>query len=844
MNQSFGPMCSSSSPTVTVSSQGGPGSTRGSVRDGITSDSETASPSVIFRTASFSSRSTPKPIYEIELNPDGSGRVAVGGPENDAGAKKEEEKITAISAVSGHGGGDDGSSVVSGMNAPFTPSSPERGRTSGRNMFAKPPGSGSKGSRSPRRRSKASASTCGSDVSSSEVSVPYGSDGTRPSTLAEAAASAAASVGLPASARRSHARPYVTSCVTSPIHPDGKNVRSVSVASEPGAGSDEPPSMPPLPPNVNQVAKREVAVADEAATRSTEKPVNPWAGVLAGFACLTVTDQGSPCEDSAAGSGGSWQLNAFGSQQSPGSSFSRLSSTPSSRLPEIGDDDDDDVVEVGVARREKRGSYSHRRPPYPDTGGGDSGTAAVTLPLEKSPGKTRSRPVTPILTPVVEGLAEEDSFSDSETESEFSSRASSASGVSGARRAPRDPAALLAAAIERAGQVAAIPPPSSGSPGLVKRHLSVVQEVPAEAVILTSPLQSMSSIHKNRREERDSYGEAPSSPTESTSPIPPPAQRPESGEARDRGYPVSSGAFFGEKKSTTAKTRRVKGSPVKGVSPASADGATVSPRATGAVAVKASDSVIDMDIEEGEKVAEGANSCHNRVDDDTPRLVTPPTGSPPRPRAMSVREQTPSPPSPPETALQAEAKHAGFSLMSALSTFLGRKENARSPGNVPDENVPEKVPTVTDGPDDDVPANITVSSSSHTLKVWPDAPAGSSKLSLDSVVGDESTSEPLPVTPRHGLPALSLSSGRNGEMRRVMAPGNFGSAFRTELVALEICYTDQHCVDVRGEVEEAMATLLHVVGSHRCIASRKSGRFMYIQTLLRGCLFLCGHLSF
>lgn len=115
--------------------------------------------------------------------------------------------------------------------------------------------------------------------------------------------------------------------------------------------------------------------------------------------------------------------------------------------------------------------------------------AAAAMPpstpasLERALAISRSHAVTGDLTPVAETNAEDGGgfFSDSEEESEVSSVHSStvSGGGSGARKVSRDPAALLAAAVEKARQIAGIPPPCSRSMAHTG-PLPPVDEVPIE----------------------------------------------------------------------------------------------------------------------------------------------------------------------------------------------------------------------------------------------------------------------------------------------------------------------------------------------------------------------------
>ncbi|CAM9194154.1 unnamed protein product, partial [Laminaria digitata] len=84
-----------------------------------------------------------------------------------------------------------------------------------------------------------------------------------------------------------------------------------------------------------------------------------------------------------------------------------------------------------------------------------------------------------------------------DTDSDISSLVSSVSGSGtgaggGGRRHGRDPAALLASAVARAGQVKSIPAPSAGSPEQAGRRLPPLEEgVPLSRAML-SPSYVMS----------------------------------------------------------------------------------------------------------------------------------------------------------------------------------------------------------------------------------------------------------------------------------------------------------------------------------------------------------------
>lgn len=618
-DQSF----ATTSPTATDSSQG-PGSARISPNANVTSNSH------------FGGRVFDTPIYEIDLEDAGEeDTTTVDGDNGNADGRGAQSNN-----VSGDGngsvGGDDFTRLTldGSRDMGLTLSTSPKARSTGRNMFAGPPGSSPRHCRSPGAKSplassprsnspRANSPGARSDMSlASHVSgsTAYGRNGEALSTLGAAAALAAAHVGLPASAY--HSPRTMASNGVSPLRNgassagDGSDnvgggegfgssslVNEVGKDSGTGSGSNgggtietPPPAMPPLPSNVSQLAaqfdmKSEGAsshaagdatttagVAATAATaaagaatgaamsaaatmatrngkvtkevygkddaQSSSKPeasTLPWGGYLSGFSCLSVSEQiNTPSADTASGSPNPWM---WGTGVTPGTtpgaapdetapsmspSSSRVSPTPVSRLPQVDDEDDDDNDDDrdhqgGKNYPFKRASSRELGLSAFDSGAGsvdsaedamatsaaerDISTAGLSRSLQRVIAMSRERVITPELTPVKEGVREQSGFfSDSDTESEVSSRASSACGTAG-RRASRDPAALLAAAIAKAGQIAAIPPPSAGSPGQDGKALKPVKEVPGEDSSVTITCVSTRMTALEEKGEGDAEGE-------------------------------------------------------------------------------------------------------------------------------------------------------------------------------------------------------------------------------------------------------------------------------------------------------------------------------------------------
>ena len=414
----------------------------------------------------------------------------------------------------------------------------------------------------PSGRSDLSTSTYSSGDSGSATTF---SGETRPKTLAAAAASAAATVGIPCSSFRpgvvSVSCPAYTSPIesrtgsspasrtdaTTPKTSENKTAESPqalrsndldethinrvddeadtdsgeapgkassarslgNTESENSACSGEPPSMPPLPPNTNQLVKKDAQeytllaattlgssrtpgaggdgdgskedenqveeIRSAAVLDSSEsKRATPLGGVLSNFACLRG-DQASPCATPRNAAVRSWCGVV----------------TPGSRLPE--DDDNDRAIDDEPSVEGKSTALaSSRLPPRPPAKdkddkigvrvGGGNVAAGGRLTLERALAISRPRSMSPELTPVAEGESEDKASTDSETESEISSRASPLSSVGGSRHASRDSNVL-----SRARQIASIPPPSAGSPGTVGVSLAVVSECSSDGMRELSP---------------------------------------------------------------------------------------------------------------------------------------------------------------------------------------------------------------------------------------------------------------------------------------------------------------------------------------------------------------------
>ena len=383
----------------------------------------------------------------------------------------------------------------------------------------------------PCERSDVSSSTFASGVKG-EPAVAYSTDAVTMSTLAAAAAVAAANVGLPETTYR-------------PPHSANSSPRrrsTGSVESEDSHGSGAPPSMPPLPPNQNQLSQKEKdggglsgrgggggeggqarvtvvtgnrrgAGGRRGAHGSSDVPkeLPSWGGVLSGFACLSLTEDPSTSTAAAGGetstaSRGSWVTSdstGSHSNSSGTSASSYLSSVPGSRLPEVSSESDDDEQPGRASITSVVNRHLARLPASSGSGGGGGGGVGAGTPgdrrgnsssrpisLDRAIAFSRGRTITPDLTPVAEVAGEDNAFfSDSDTDSDISSLASSVSGAggsnSGGRRISRDPAMLLAAAIAKAGQVESIPAPSAGSPEQRRRLPPLEEGVPLSRAMLS-----------------------------------------------------------------------------------------------------------------------------------------------------------------------------------------------------------------------------------------------------------------------------------------------------------------------------------------------------------------------
>ena len=816
--------CTATSPTVTASSldpSSAPGF--GGSEGGFSPQITLASGGGHFNSSSshhFGSsghfNNVSSPIYEIDLEADESG-----GPSATAGDAGESKERAAQSPIAGGGAAGDGDNHGTGDSASSVGSASCRSpRKSGRNMFAKAPGSTSH-SRSgsshgtPTSPSARSAATDTSDVNGDAAS---GGGGGGPfSVLEKAAATAEVKVGVHSPTGRA-VQAFVNSSANggSGDAYDGSVEGSVrgGGGGDDGSSVDEPPpSMPPLPTggvgNGRTDAARATAVAAAAATamamsngKSTKPdtgegprgtvsaapsprgaPAAPFGGVLSGFGCMAP--QISPRAGSAP----------------------QISPRAGSRLPEIDDmdlDEDDDMdlsednhdVQAAIAAKAGApGSPSScslpRPPPYPETSaerldrvgeGAASASASAGMTLEAAIAKSRSRMITPDLTPIAE-LAENDFFTDSETESEISSRASSVSSSRSRRRVPRDPAALLAAAMEKAGQVAAIPPPSAGSPGQVGRPLSAVQEVPIEAVPLpglvdadaeadaeptdlatprqwTGMFQNEGSVTTTAAPASPPppSTQAPLTPKESVgadaaaaaAPIPRPAQRP-AGQVS----PSSGGS---------AESARLAGLGA-GAGAVAADGAGAAKAYSGSPSPARSRQEEEDEEKEHElwEKAMAMEEAHKKagvpVEDGAPKLDSPSaaptqaggleraataaaaaaaaTAAVPVPNASDAQTTAPAKAGAPKPAgftLEAP-KLPGFSLMGALASFLGKKDTDTKAAPAPvvvaeEEEEEEKTEETETVVTIDVPPELGSRSSasefsgspeSHTLELWPDA---------------------------------------------------------------------------------------------------------------------------
>lgn len=593
-------------------------------------------------------------MYEIDLEAEGNGGVATEG----------------------------GVSVADSVS-----SSPSRSKMVGRNMFAKSPGSTT---RSRNGSSRGGAPSSPSDMSTSTDR--FHSTSGNSSVLTMAAAVAEVKVGVQSPAGRA-ALAFANAC-------DGDDE---SVVSGSGGSGDGPRTMPPLPTKV-EASPRVAAVAVNG-NKSTTKPESVQdEGIASGasprgarnarfrgsplspFACLSP--QISPRAGSRLPEIDDEDMDMGVEEKMDGTRFSRkspqISPRAGSRLPVI-DDEDMDVVMEDVKGVGKGGpeisSPSRHSPSYPrgcdgSKSAGQRATSVVpAMSLERVIAKAHSRTLTPDLTPIAE-LAEKEFFSDSETESEISSRASSVSSVRSARRVPRDPAALLAAAMEKAGQIASIPAPSAGSPGQIGRPLSAVQEVPMEAIplhgLINSPERTGYSSPSQGGEGRGFHRDKGSTTTptppetqiklpalivqdtteeEAPTPIPAPAQRPPRHES------VKEGALPLANSDNSAGNRGV--------------------RAPSPARSKQEEQDEEQEHKAWEVAMEKEKKAMVAVDRDAPTLDNPSA----TPVGVSMQSSSAVPPdettgaqsTPVETE---QSKPPGFSLKVALASFLGRQGNA------------------------------------------------------------------------------------------------------------------------------------------------------------------------
>eukprot|EP00752_Nemacystus_decipiens_P006071 g5479.t1 len=825
--------CTATSPTVTASSLDpssapGFGGSEGGFSPQMTLGSGSHfNSSSHLNSAAGHFNNVSSPIYEIDLEADENGEpaAAAGAAAGHAGGSKERgaKSLVAEGSAVGDGGGH-GTRDSPSHETSSVASTPSRAsRKSGRNMFAKAPGSTSH-SRSgsshgaPSSPSARSVATDNGDAAGSG-SGPF-------SVLEKAAAAAEVKVGVHSPTGRA-VQAFANSSRNGGSGDEYDGSVEGSVRAGGGGGDDRgsvdepPPNMSPLPTgggaSGRAEASRAAAVAAAAATAmamSNGNSTKPDADEGAG-AGKVASPAPSPRKASAAPFGG--VLSGFGCmapQISPRAGGApKISPRAGSRLPEIEDDDmdldeDDDMdltedshnVQAAIAAEVgARGSpYSSTSastsasasssssplpglPAYPETsaerlervgeGAGSASTPGMTL--EAAIAKSRSRIITPDLTPIAE-LAENDFFTDSETESELSSRASSVSSSRSRRRVPRDPAALLAAAMEKAGQVAAIPPPSAGSPGQVGRPLSAVEEVPMEAVALpglgladaevddltpphpgTEDFQSGGSIITTTTisSPPPPSGRAPVTPKDSVgtavAPIPRPAQRPAGQESPSGEHGVEGVRLAGLGSAAAAAATSASAYFHNNPSPARSRQEEEDEQKEHELWEKA------MAMEEQKKAGSAEGGAPKL---DSPSAVptsaialeradtaTAAAAAPDAPAGQTAPIKAAGAPKPPAFKLEAP-KLPGFSLMGALASFLGKKDN-EAPAPVvaaeEEEETEEAEETVTINVPPELGSRSTASEftespESHTLELRPDAivekppkSCKSSKSSLD-----------------------------------------------------------------------------------------------------------------
>ena len=758
--------CTTTSPTVTASSldpSSAPGF--GGSEGGFSPQVTLGGGGSHFNSGSHF-KNVSSPIYEIDLEADDNDTAAAtGGGGGGAGDFKERaaQNPAAASSCDGDGDGDGAGGGSSSHGASSVGSTPSRSsRKSGRNMFAKAPGSTSHSrSGSPHGTpSSPSARSAATDVS--DTNGPF-------SVLEQAAAAAEVKVGvLSPTGRAVQAFANSSGKGGSGDAYDGSvegSARGGGATAGAGAGNwdggsvDEPPSIPPLPTDRVAGGRSEVAraaaLAAGAATvaaamvkgKSTKLDADEGAG---GTASPASSPRGAP----AAPFGGVLSgFECMAPQTSPraASAPQQISPRAGSRLPEIEDmdldsdeDDNDKDGQADPGKDGKEGAPLALPPPYPDSsterrervGEGAASASAPGMTLEAAIAQSRSRIVTPDLTPIAE-LAENDCFTDSETESEVSSRASSVSSNSRSRRrAPRDPAALLAAAMEKAGQVAAIPPPSAGSPGQVGRPLSAVQEVPMEAVPLPGLANLGSSDLSTPRQGVGGFQSAESTTTATTSvssPLPPLTQAPrtptESVDATAAAAPIPRPAQrpAGERSPSSAEDAEAARRTALG--PAAGAGSPYLHPSPARSREEEEDE--EKEHELWEKAMEEQKKA-STAEGGAPKLDSPsaaPAGAIERGAAATAEVPAAKMAAPQSAGFALEApKLPGFSLMGALTSFLGKKDHpepAAAPVVVADEEAEEAEATVTINVPPELGAgsasDFTESPQSHTLELWPDA---------------------------------------------------------------------------------------------------------------------------
>ncbi|CAN0018411.1 unnamed protein product, partial [Scytosiphon promiscuus] len=534
-----------------------------------------------------------------------------------------------------------------------SPSSSTSTRKSGRNPFAKAPGSVS--SRGSSRGPPSSPSDMSTSTDRSETNASGGGGGGAFSTLATAAAVAEAKVGVMSPTGRAvHALASAGGAGgsddtgfrdTGESHAVGS---SGVLSSDPTGGGAEPHATKSFP---KPLEGEEEGKSPYPATAVRVPSPGRYGGASSGFGCLAP--QLSPRRS---GGGGNDRVGheATSSGQRPSLTLS---------LP---------------------GSASAR-------GGSD------LMPIAEAAGK--------------------EFFTDSETESEISSRASSLSSArSGARRTPRDPAALLAAALQRAGQVAAIPPPSAGSPGQIGKPLSSVQEVPMEAIPLPglyTPTATACSTPGQCAggscwggEEGTEELPCPSpraAGDEAVTPIPSPASRP-----GGLVYGVNGGA--GESVKVTSPAGR---------SPARSREEAEDEREEHRVWEKA------MGYNTAGAAAGGGGAQELVSPSETIGGLGQGAAAPAPASSGSPLERDSAP-----LEEGAGAGAPGFSLVGTLVAFFGRKRGEVAPPAIPEKEVSRAAPIHV--PEDSESSDFMQSPESHAVETWPDAIVeDGSKSSLD-----------------------------------------------------------------------------------------------------------------